>query len=470
MDYRGGVPFDVYAQRVTLAGATQWTANGVLIRDPPVANSNTRPQIVPDHQGGAIISWCEDRYGNDDVFLQRISTTGSLLWGAAGQLAITSPFAKLQSTMAPDGMGGAIVAVSETGTTSDIKAKAVDHYGILGADPAVTNVEDVPNDQGGKVKVSWNASALDTDPAFYTITQYHLFRSVPPLIAQAALASGTGAMLEGSAPLAGRRAFTTTSQGTNVYYWEYLASQSAYQLPNYSFVASTSGDSVDGSNPLTAYMVQARTATNQFWNSQPDSGYSTDDLAPVAPAPFTGQYSGGATALHWNPNLEADFAEYRLHRGLTPDFRPGPGNFVAALEDTGYLDPNATQPSYYKLAAVDSHGNISTYALLTPSGTVDVPSPRAVTRMWLAAPTPNPVTTEAAFRFGIKATGRVTLRIHDASGRVVRELLSGALPAGEHTVRWDGRDAAGRTVAGGLYFAQLSSGGETKTTRVIAMR
>jgi hypothetical protein len=470
LDNRGATPSDLYAQRVTQAGAIQWTANGVLIQDAPVALGNVPQQIVSDRQGGAIIAWSEDRYGDDDLFLQRVSASGSLMWGAGGQVAITSPFAKVNSAMASDGLGGAIVAVAELVTTSDIKAKAVDRYGIFGADPAVTNVEDVPNDQGGKVKVSWNASALDTDPAFFTITQYHLFRSVPPLIAQAALASGMGTMMEGDAPLKGRRAFATTSQGPSVYYWEYLASQSAYQLPSYSFVASTSGDSVDGSNPLTAYMVQARTATNQFWNSQPDSGYSTDDLAPVAPAPLTGHYSGGTTALHWNPNPEPDLAEYRLYRGLSAGFTPGPGNFVAAVPDTGYVDSNAAQPYYYKLGAVDSHGNVSPYALLTPSGTVDASLPGAVARMWLAAPTPNPVVGEAAFRFGIAATGPVTLRIYDASGRVVRDLLSGVLPQGEHSMRWNGRDEAGRSVAGGIYFARLSAGGETRIARVIAMR
>jgi hypothetical protein len=470
LDNRGATPADVYAQRVTQAGAIPWTANGVLIQDAPATLATAPLQIVSDRQGGAIISWVEDRYGEDDVFLQRIGATGSLVWGAGGQLAITSPFPKLQGAMASDGLGGAILAVSEQGTTSDIKAKAVDRYGIFGADPVVTNVEDVPNDQGGKVKVSWNASALDTDPAFYTITQYHLFRSVPSQNAQAALASGMAVMMEGDVPLPRGRNFVTTLQGANVYFWEYLTSQSAFQLPNYSLVVATSGDSVGGSNPLTAYMIQARSASNQFWNSQPDSGYSTDDLAPAAPAPFTAQYTGSTTALHWNPNPETDLAEYRLHRGLTTSFRPGPGNLVAALTDTGYVDPDVSQPYYYMLAAVDAHGNISPYALVAPGGTVDVPPPGAVGRTWLAAPMPNPVRTEAVFRFGVAAAGRVTLRIYDASGRVLRDLHSGPLPEGEHVLRWDGRDAAGRKVASGLYFAQLAAGGETKTARVIAMR
>jgi len=40
-------------------------------------------------------------------------------------------------------------------------------------------------------------------------------------------------------------------------------------------------------------------------------------------------------------------------------------------------------------------------------------------------------------------------------------LRDGSLPAGRHTERWDGRDAAGREVASGTYLLRL----ETADTR-----
>jgi hypothetical protein len=46
-------------------------------------------------------------------------------------------------------------------------------------------------------------------------------------------------------------------------------------------------------------------------------------------------------------------------------------------------------------------------------------------------------------------------------------LARGALPAGEHARRWDGRLDDGRRAPAGLYWARLSSGGRTASQRVV---
>ena len=54
---------------------------------------------------------------------------------------------------------------------------------------------------------------------------------------------------------------------------------------------------------------------------------------------------------------------------------------------------------------------------------------------------------------------RPRLAIFDLRGRRVRELLDGRpLPAGPHTVVWDGRDDGGREVASGIYISRLDVG------------
>ena len=173
----------------------------------------------------------------------------------------------------------------------------------------------------------------------------------------ARLAGGARLLRDGESP-DGSALLRTENAGVD-YFWEYVGVQSAFQLPSYSFIAPTAGDSVAGSNPLTAFMVRARgLARAEYWDSAPDSGYSVDDLAPAAPAPFSGQYVSGSTVLAWGPNGEADLAGYRLYRGTTPGFVPGPGNLVAALAATSYVDP-VGEPHFYKLSAVDVHGNES---------------------------------------------------------------------------------------------------------------
>jgi flagellar hook assembly protein FlgD len=53
--------------------------------------------------------------------------------------------------------------------------------------------------------------------------------------------------------------------------------------------------------------------------------------------------------------------------------------------------------------------------------------------------------------------GRATLAIHDASGRRIATLIDREVDAGWTTVRWDGRDEAGRRQASGVYFASVKT-------------
>jgi hypothetical protein len=100
-----------------------------------------------------------------------------------------------------------------------------------------------------------------------------------------------------------------------------------------------------------------------------DSGYSVDNLAPPMPTPFAATYMPSSTELHWGTSQAPDLREFRLYRGLSLDFVPGPANLVIATRDTGYVDPART-PYVYKLGAVDIHGNQSRFAVVTPNGPV----------------------------------------------------------------------------------------------------
>jgi hypothetical protein len=188
--------------------------------------------------------------------------------------------------------------------------------------------------------------------------------------------------------------------GATGYSWEFLASLPASGFPSYSYVAATTTDSMPSGNPRTAFLLQARGVSGgAYWNSVPDSGYSVDNLAPAMPAPFTGAYLSGSTALHWGRNTEADLANYRLYRGTSSGFVPGAGNLIASPPDTGYVDPGGT-PYFYKLSAVDVHGNESPFALLTPNATLDSPEPAAARRFALV-PQPSPARGPMVMSFSL---------------------------------------------------------------------
>jgi hypothetical protein len=76
----------------------------------------------------------------------------------------------------------------------------------------------------------------------------------------------------------------------------------------------------------------------------------------------------------------------------------------------------------------------------------------------LGAPTPNPFNPTTTLPFSIAEPGVVTIRIFDATGRMIHELWNGMTPAGEGEVIWDGRSTNGVPVPSGMYFAELHAG------------
>lgn len=84
---------------------------------------------------------------------------------------------------------------------------------------------------------------------------------------------------------------------------------------------------------------------------------------------------------------------------------------------------------------------------------------------------PNPFNPSTTIEFTVpENAGAVTLAVYDVSGRLVRTLVSGALPAGANRQVWDGRDAAGRTVGSGAYFYRLTGPGFSEARKMILMK
>jgi hypothetical protein len=78
---------------------------------------------------------------------------------------------------------------------------------------------------------------------------------------------------------------------------------------------------------------------------------------------------------------------------------------------------------------------------------------------------PNPVAPFTAITFEVpsgEARTRIALRLFDATGRLVRELMNEEVASGAHTVTWDGRNGHGDLVPAGVYFYQATFEGASK--------
>lgn len=84
--------------------------------------------------------------------------------------------------------------------------------------------------------------------------------------------------------------------------------------------------------------------------------------------------------------------------------------------------------------------------------------------------TPNPFNPSTTIRFSIPNDGFATLAIYNIAGQKIRELISGNIIAGKHSVVWDGRDANGLSVSSGIYFSRLTMGERTASGKMILVK
>jgi hypothetical protein len=93
------------------------------------------------------------------------------------------------------------------------------------------------------------------------------------------------------------------------------------------------------------------------------------------------------------------------------------------------------------------------------------PSGAAIVRAF-----PNPFSSSTQVRFDVSRAGLATLSVHDAQGRLVREISTGFRTAGRHSASWDGRDTKGNRASAGVYFLRLRTGDEVQVGRTTLLR
>lgn len=78
-------------------------------------------------------------------------------------------------------------------------------------------------------------------------------------------------------------------------------------------------------------------------------------------------------------------------------------------------------------------------------------------------PNPFKVNTATTLAYSTPVTGHVSVRIFNVLGREVKTLVDAEHGAGRYTTEWNGTDAAGMPVDGGVYYARVESNGVTRT-------
>ncbi|HYR52434.1 MAG TPA: metallophosphoesterase [Candidatus Dormibacteraeota bacterium] len=188
----------------------------------------------------------------------------------------------------------------------------------------------------------------------------------------------------------------------------------------------------------------------------------------VEVASFAASSETQGIRIHWQASGSSAIQGFNLYRALSDTGateRLNQAGPIVGGPDYSFLD-RAVEPGrtyYYKLAALETTGH-ETFV-----GSVQATAGGPVL-LRVRKPKPNPFDRNAELSFSLPRASSVRLTISDVHGRKVRELVSMALGAGEHSARWDGKDDRGRRAATGIYFATLDAGGTIVRTRLALLR
>jgi len=123
--------WNIYAQRIDGDGGilTGWAATGVEVCD---ATGNQRSaELTTDGVQGAIITWQDQRDGNWDIYVQKLDGAGAVQWTANGVALCTNAFNQVLPKIVFDEYYGAIVTWQGKPTTSeDVFAQRVNWDGV----------------------------------------------------------------------------------------------------------------------------------------------------------------------------------------------------------------------------------------------------------------------------------------------------------------------------------------------------
>jgi hypothetical protein len=200
-------------------------------------------------------------------------------------------------------------------------------------------------------------------------------------------------------------------------------------------------------SPLTVF---AGTDGQSLWR------YNT--VTPIELTSFEATLAGGNVVLGWITGWESHVLGFHVKRAAT-------GTIDDAVRVSDTLIPGGRREYEFVDDAVPPGRHWYWLEEVTRSGDLNEYGPKIVmvpshgNALALAQNTPNPFKGSTEIAFHVQAAGRVTLRVYDITGRLVRALIDDEIvAAGRHVIPWDGRGYDGGAVPSGIYVYRLAAG------------
>jgi len=255
---------------------------------------------------------------------------------------------------------------------------------------------------------------------------------------------------------------TTAWTGSNLTYYYDPVGNTWTQLPNK--ITASLGSSVGSFHRLNGDIkfvvasgyngTAAMTATEIFADNFP---------IPVELVSFSGSADHNSVTLSWITATEINNSGFEVERKTTGEFQSiayvkGHGS-TTEINNYVYTDKNLESGTYvYRLKQIDFDGT-STYS---KEVRVEVSQPVSYS---LNQNYPNPFNPSTIISYSIPVKGFVTLKVYDALGSEVAELVNGEQEIGKYEVNFN---ASG--LSSGIYFYKLVSGDFVQINKMMLLK
>jgi len=495
---------DIYAQRVNADGDMLWTIDGVSV----TTNTDDQigPRIVATGNGGTIIVSTDERNGgnNFDIYAQKLDVDGNPQWTVDGVTVSTAAFDQAAPALVYDGAGGAIIAWKDrrTGTDNDIYAQRVNSYGRVewasdGIPVAVTpetqtEVQAVSGITGQAIFV-WR-DHRDADGEIYAQC---LDLDGTALWTPNGLAVSNGARILGtirfSAATDGENGCiaTWTDQRTTApgIYAQRVRESGLTAWPadvplSLEPFSSSSGPTVvpDGHGGVIAAWHDYRSTNSDIYAQRMDStGSALWTANGVAVVDTVGTQAFFDSA----PTPTGAIVVWRDDRSGDPDLYAQLLDLSGAKQWESQGTPVCTVAGYQTRVRVapglgesaiavweDYRGLDSDIYASTIGSALSGLEMGTVLRgpLTLLANAPNPFPARTAFRFALSQPADVTIEVFDLRGRRIWESRRSAMGLGTHSIPFVARQRDGRRLPDGVYFYQVSTPEQTRTSKLVIIR
>lgn len=223
--------------------------------------------------------------------------------------------------------------------------------------PEIVDVSDVPQDQGGLVSVRWRRSPFDV-PGSSGVSEYTVWRATPWDGGKSGADQKPRVIGLSDPPIkSGARSISSALGG---FAWEQVSSVTPHHFEHYAVTAPTLFDSTATGDGKHYFLVSAHSSDGAlFWDSDPDSGHSVDNLAPPAPLLLAASTSGSGAALEWKSAPVPDVLNYKVYRDTIPGIVATPAKLVGSPHDTTFVDASVLPGTeyFYRVSGVDFAGN-----------------------------------------------------------------------------------------------------------------